>query len=213
MLKLEKQHQNYLRKLGFLDSTISEQLYRSLPTSKTTQYIKRRLIANKLKNMYTLAGIPGFYQEEDWIWNFTSNDGFLVPLFDENNRIQALSIHLDNEFNGISDLWFSSSGRINGTGTKNLVSKDNIQENTETVVITDSLLLGNFMKATLNIPVIAFSSIANSYQILKALDGTNIQKIIFTLRPGANQNLDYIIRRIFRDLLPLRIQFRSKISE
>lgn len=213
MLKLEKQHQNYLRKLGFLDSTISEQLYRSLPTSKTTQYIKRRLIANKLKNMYTLAGIPGFYQEEDWIWNFTSNEGFLVPLFDENNRIQALSIHLDKEFNGISDLWFSSSGKINGTGTKNWVSKDNIQENTETVVITDSLLLGNFMKATLNIPVIAFSSIANSYQILKALDGTNIQKIIFTLRPGANQNLDYIIRRIFRDLLPLRIQFRSKISE
>lgn len=60
MLKLEKQHQNYLRRLGFLDSTINEQLYRSLPTSKTTRYIKRRLIANKLKNMYDLSGIPGF---------------------------------------------------------------------------------------------------------------------------------------------------------
>ncbi|MCI9245673.1 MAG: hypothetical protein HFJ30_00755 [Clostridia bacterium] len=213
MLKLEKQHQNYLRRLGFLDSTINEQLYRSLPTSKTTRYIKRRLIANKLKNMYDLSGIPGFYQEEDWIWTFASGEGFFVPLFDENNKIQALSIHLDKEFNGTSDLWFSSAGKINGTGTKNWISKNNIREDTKTVVITDSLLLGNFMKATLNIPVISFSSIANSYQILKSIDGTNIQNIIFTIRPGANQNLDYIIRRIFRDLLPLRIQFRSKISK
>lgn len=120
---------------------------------------------------------------------------------------------MDKEFNGTSDLWFSSAGKINGTGTKNWISKNNIREDTKTVVITDSLLLGNFMKATLNIPVISFSSIANSYQILKSIDGTNIQNIIFTIRPGANQNLDYIIRRIFRDLLPLRIQFRSKISK
>ena len=31
-----------------------------------------------------------------------------------------------------------------------------------------------------------------------------------TLRPGANQNLDYIIRRIFRDLLPLGYNLEVK---
>ena len=182
MLKLEMQHKNYLQGLGFLDSTISEQLYRSLPTSKTTKYIKRRLIANKLKNMYNLCGIPGFYQEEDWLWTFSNGNGFFVPVFDENNRIQSLSIHLDKEFNGTSDLWFSSSGKINGTGVKNWISKNNIQENTEMVVITDSLLLGNFIKATTEIPTISFSNIANSYQI----------------------------RRIFRDLLPLGYNLEVK---
>lgn len=145
------------------------------------------------------------YQEEDWIWTFTNSRGFFVPIFDENNRIQALSIHLDKEFNGITDLWFSSVDKINGTSTKNLVSNYNIKEETKTVVITDSLLLGNFIKAATDIPTISFLNIANSYQILKVLDATNIQNIIFTIRPNSNQNLDYIIKRIFRDLLPLRI--------
>lgn len=54
MLKLDVQHKNYLKRLGFLNSSIVEQQYKSIPQN----YIKRRLIANKLKNMYNLAGIP-----------------------------------------------------------------------------------------------------------------------------------------------------------
>ena len=42
----------------------------------------------------------GFYQEEDWGWTFMNAKGFFVPVFDEKNRIQALSIHLDEPFNG-----------------------------------------------------------------------------------------------------------------
>ncbi len=54
MLKLEPQHKRYLEMQGFLGSTIDEQLYRTVPK----KYIKRRLIANKLKSMYELSGIP-----------------------------------------------------------------------------------------------------------------------------------------------------------
>lgn len=153
----------------------------------------------------------GFYQEEDWVWTFANAEGFFVPLFDDFGRIQALSIHLDKSYKDTSDIWFSSSGKINGTGTKNWISKNNIQENTETVVITDSLLLGNFMRATTDIPVVSFSSIANSYQILKVLDGTDIQNIIFTIRPKQSQNLDYIINRVFRDLIPLNYNLETKV--
>ena len=64
--------------------------------------------------------------------------------------------------------------------------------------------------AKLNVPVIAFSSITNSYQILKAIDNTNIQNIIFTIRPTENQNLDYIIHRVFRDLIPLGYNLETK---
>lgn len=155
-------------------------------------------------------GFLGFYQEEDWGWTFVNAKGFFVPAFDENNKIQALSIHLDNPFNDNTDIWFSSKGRINGTTTKNYLCKSNITENTETVVLTDNLILGNLIRETINVPVIAFSSIANSYQILKALDNTNIKNIIFTVRNNREQKLDYIINRVFKDLIPLGYNLETK---
>lgn len=206
MLSLEIQHKRYLQKIGFLNSSIDAQMYRSIPKKK----IKKRLIANALKKEYDLAGIPGFYQEEDWSWTFTAPKGFFVPVFDENNKIQALSIHLEKEYNSISDMWFSSSGKINGTATRNWISKNNINIDTQTIILTDDLILGNLIKGVLSVPVIAFSGISNSYQILKAIDNTNIQNIIFTVRAVDNQNLDYIINRIFRDLIPLGYNLETK---
>lgn len=206
MLNLEGHHKSYLQRIGFLNSVIDEQMYRSIPNKK----IKRRLISNSLKRKYDLAGIPGFFQEEDWGWTFSGSCGFFIPIFNENNKIQALSIHLDRAYNNITDMWFSSSGKINGTATKNWISKSNITANTKTVVLTDDLLLGNLIKAILNVPIIAFSSISNSYQILKALDNTNIHNIIFIVRSVDNQNLDYIINRIFRDLIPLGYNLETK---
>lgn len=206
MLKLEPQHRKYLKSQGFLNSTIDEQIYRTIPK----KYIKRRIIANSLKRKYDLSGIPGFYQEEDWGWTFSNAKGFFVPVFDESNKIQALSMHLDKVYNGTTDIWFSSSSKINGTGTKNWISRNNITEDTETVILTDNLILSNLIKDVLNAPVIAFSSISNSYQILKAIDNTNIKNIIFTVKSEENQNLDYIIHRVFKDLIPLGYNLDTK---
>lgn len=51
MLKLEGQHRRYLRKLGFIDSSIDDGLYKTIPKD----YIKRRIIGNKLARKYNLA--------------------------------------------------------------------------------------------------------------------------------------------------------------
>lgn len=206
MLKLEVNHKRILQQLGFLNSSIDSQMYRSIPK----KYIHKRLIAGSLKRNHDLSGIPGFYQEEDWGWSFSTSKGFFIPVFDEVGRIQALSMHLDKEFNGAKDLWFSSKGKINGTAIKNIVVKNNISEDTNTIVLTDNFLLGNYIKETLNIPIIAFSSISNSYQILKILDNTNIQNIIFAFKIGTNGNLDYIIHRVFKDLIPLGYELQVK---
>ena len=152
----------------------------------------------------------GFYQEEDFGWTFANARGFFIPVFDENNKIQALSIHLDKQFNGVKDIWFSSKDKINGTATKNYIFKNNITENTETIVLTDNLILGNLIKDTINAPMIAFLGITNSYQILNVLDNTNIRNIIFTIRNSEYQNLDYIINRVFRDLIPLGYNLETK---
>lgn len=207
MLPLEMQHKRYLQRIGFLNSSMDAQMYRSIPNKK----IKRRLIANSLKIKYDLCGIPGFYQDEDFVWTFSGNRGFFIPCLDEKNKIQGLSIHLDEPYNKKTDMWFSSNGKINGTATKNWISKSNIYEETETVILTDDLLLGNLIKEILNEPIISFSSISNSYNILRTLDGTKIKNIIFTIRSSKkNQDLDYIINKIFKDLILLGYNLECK---
>lgn len=199
MLKLELQHKKALKNMGFLESSLENGLYKSVPQT----YIKRRLICYNLAKKYQLAGIPGFFQEEDFKWNFSGGKGFFVPVFDKNGFIQGLSIHLDNPFNNTSDIWFSSNNKINGTGTRNWVMRNNINPNTNSVFLTDNFLLGNLIKETVNYPTIAFQNISNSYQILKEIEETNVTNITFVLRVNHTDNLDYIIRRIFRDLIPL----------
>ena len=200
MLKLEPQHKRYLRSIGFLDSSIDEGLYRTVPKN----YIKRRLICHQLSRNFNLSGTPGFYQEEDWKWCFSRMDGFFVPIYDQNGYIQGLSIHLDKPFNNNADIWFSSNNKINGTNAKSWIMRNNITQYSKDVILTDNLLLGNLIKETTNLPMIAFQNISNSYMILKEIENTNIKNIIFVLRlEQADQNLDYIINRIFRDLIPL----------
>lgn len=206
MLKLEKSSRLALNRLGFLNSTIEEQMYRTIPNKN----IHRRLIAHRLSKIYDLSGIPGFYQEADFKWTFSAGKGIFIPIFDESHKIQALSIHLDKPFNNTKDMWFSSKGKINGTSTKNVLSKNNIDENTNTVVLTDNFLSGNYIKASLNVPMIAFSNISNSYQILKVIEFTNVDNIIFSFKIGQNDNLDYIINRIFKDLIPLGYNLETK---
>lgn len=81
--------------------------------------------------------------------------------------------------------------------------RNNITETSENVILTDNFLLGNLITETINTPIISFQNISNSYMILKEIENTNIKNIIFALRTMAHENLDYIINRVFRDLIPL----------
>ena len=71
-------------------------------------------------------------------------------------------------------------------------------------------MIGNYIKASLNVPMIAFSNISNSYQILKVIESTNVDNIIFAFKIGQNDNLDYIINRVFKDLIPLGYNLETK---
>ena len=207
MLELERTHRSYLRSTGLLDTTIRENLYKSIPKKS----IKRRLICKALSQKYNLCGIPGFYQEEDFKWTFSKINGFFVPVFDENGFIQGLSIHLDKPFNNISDIWFSSKDKINGTAGKSYIMKNNITENSKNLIFTDSLILGALIKATIDEPMIAFQNITNSYMILNEIEQTDIKNITFVFRiPYSNENVDYITRRVFSDLMPLGYNLNMK---
>ena len=200
MLKLDPQHKKILKELGFLDSSIENGLYKSIPKN----YIKRRLVTNALSKEFNLAGTPGFFQEEDFKWCFSRNDGFFIPIYDNDGYIEGLSIHLDKPYNDNKDIWFSSNNKINGTQAKSWIMKSNIDAYADIVFLTDNLLLGNYIKEVTDAPIIAFQNITNSYMILKEIERTNIRNIVFVIQvPYINDNLDYITNRVFRDLIPL----------
>lgn len=74
--------------------------------------------------------------------------------------------------------------------------------------IEDNLLLGALAKDITSESVIAFQNITNSYMILKEIENTQIKDITFLIRE--NNNLDYIINRVFRDLIPLGYNLDTK---
>ena len=130
-------------------------------------------------------------------------NGFFIPILN-NGYIEGLSIHLDKPFSNTSDLWFSSNNKINGMSAKNWIMRNNIKEDAESVILADNFLMGDLIREITEFPVIAFQKITNSYLILKEIEKTNVQNIIFVTQiPNTNENLDYIIRRVFRDLVPL----------
>ena len=106
---------------------------------------------------------------------------------------------------------FSSSTKINGTATKNHIMKSNISADAQNVILTDNFILVHLIKDTLNLPAISFQNISNSYMILKEIQNTNIRNITFVIRiPDCNNNLDYIINGIFRDLVSLGYNLDTK---
>lgn len=197
MLDLDISHKRYLQRLGYTITSIQNCNFKSIPKNKIT----RKLICNKLKTKHNLEGIPGFYLKEDLSWDFISPSGILIPVYDDENRIQGITIHLDKEFNNCKDLWFSSSNKIAGTTANNCIATSNITEETNTVILTDNLLDYNLIKETVDYPIIGFCDTTNSYHILKELKYTNIENIIFTIRSEKHeQKLDYLIEKVFKDL-------------
>ena len=53
--------------------------------------------------------------------------------------------------------------------------KSNISADTQNVILTDNFILGHLIKDALNLPVISFQNISNSYMILKEIQNTNIR--------------------------------------
>lgn len=60
--------------------------------------------------------------------------------------------------------------------------KNNITEDSSNLVINDNFLLGILIKETINVPMIAFQNISDSYIILNELERNNIKDLLFVVR-------------------------------
>ena len=78
----------------------------------------------------------------------------------------------------------------------------NIKKDTHTIILTDDFITAHNLNLGLKVPILAFSSIQNSKNLIKQLKNTNIKKIIFTVRlSDETQKIDYLIEKLLSGLL------------
>ena len=98
-LDLSGEHRRLLLDYGFPQAYINTHICKSMPKKATNakETIKRKMLMHHMKS-YDLSGIPGYFQREDFSWEYTSADGFLIPVLDADSKIQGLVIELDKEY-------------------------------------------------------------------------------------------------------------------
>ncbi len=124
-LKLNDRNKRELIGRGFNEETLESLLYRSFPTWEEADYfgICRKIISMGLN----LKGVPGFYQvEKSKSWTFVKlRPGVIMPSRNENGLIQFLQVRKNEEEIEEGDgkcSWFSSAGKLCGTGAQSPVS-------------------------------------------------------------------------------------------
>lgn len=111
-LNLSSEHTMKLLNYGFTIEEINEIGFKTIPNNEQE---KIKICNEMIKEGFSLAGTPGFYQDKKFRWTFNSHKGFFVPIKD-NHKINSLRIHLDSIYNtDTTDIWFSSNNKYNGT--------------------------------------------------------------------------------------------------
>ncbi|HBF76634.1 MULTISPECIES: DUF3854 domain-containing protein [Clostridium] len=133
-LTLSPMHRESLLKRGLDNKFIEKMGYKTIPQDAN----KRKKITYKLiKNGYKLIGIPGFYKDTDNNWTFKGYNGFLVPVYDNKNRIQAFQVRRFTK--KCKYIWFSSSGENCGTSSEAFINFTSVDK-TKPFVIVEGVL-------------------------------------------------------------------------
>ncbi len=126
-LSLRPSHRAHLtsEKRGLTDEQIDHFRFKSTPPPFLCHNLTRKLISKGC----AVEGVPGFYQDKNgnWTVNFSSfAAGILLPIVGFDGLIQGMQILLDKpikdkddppEKSGAKYIWFSSTGKKNGTGS------------------------------------------------------------------------------------------------
>lgn len=159
-LELNSDHTMKLLKYGFTIEEIEKIGFKSIPTNDN---IKTKICRKLIEEGIELSGIPGFYKDKKFRWNFKSHNGIFIPIID-NCKIIALRIHLDKEYNtDTTDIWFSSSQENEGTKINNNIMilfpenkriqiMNNKQERKDIIIASEMILaykLSNRFKDTI----------------------------------------------------------------
>ncbi len=126
-LSLRPVHRAHLtsEKRGLTDEQIEKFRFKSTPPPFLCHNLTRKLISKGC----TVEGVPGFYQDKNGNWTVAFSNfaaGILLPVVGFDGLIQGMQILLDNPIkdkddppgkSGAKYIWFSSTGKKNGTGS------------------------------------------------------------------------------------------------
>lgn len=105
-------HWEALIKRGLSEEDIERNMYRSYP-----QEGLGRLAKNLSEKGISLSHIPGFYEEKGKTFLAAYRPGIMVPVTDEEGRISAFQVRMDEvSENGGKYIWLSSGSRPGGQG-------------------------------------------------------------------------------------------------
>lgn len=183
MLGLNKKHCKMLLEIGFSKEEILNGPFRSIPQY---EHEKVKLCNRLLKCGFKLAGVPGFYLNEQMKWTFKGHKGFFIPVIYE-GEIKALRIHLEKEYKlKTTDIWFSSANEYQGSSVNNNImifvpeierkfavyDINNIPK--KDIVITSEILMGYRLFYRDNKITMAMPNKITKKQGQKILDNINI---------------------------------------
>ena len=159
-LSLSKDHKENLLRRGLTEDEILQLGYKTTPVMGMPS-IARQLLSDGLY----LAGVPGFYRNEKDEWTFVNdNRGILIPVRDEEGRIQGLQIRLDN-VEKRKFRWMSSTDRKDGCRAEGWTHFSGTPS--ETLVLTEGPMKADVINALSGWSVLAVPGV-NALKKLKA---------------------------------------------
>lgn len=160
-LSLASDHRENLLSRGLSDEQIQKFGYKTMPV------VGFSAIAKQLQSEgYYLAGVPGFYHNKDGSWTMIQEKrGILVPVRNQDGKIQGLQVRRDNVKKG-KFRWISSVGKQDGCKAECWAHI--VGDPTPTVLLTEGPLKADIVNYLTGLTVIAVPGV-NSLTHLKEM--------------------------------------------
>lgn len=172
LLKLEPTHKKDLLKRGLGELQIFDNMYRSIPQDPRYRWKVAKHVQKRLQEIgKSLEGIPGFYTRSGRYgeyWDFLAPPGYLIPVKDPQQRIQALQIRLDEG----KYIWFSSHGMPNGTSSG---APAHYTGGTGRVWVTEGPLKADIASSLMSAPFIGGAGVNSWKEVEKVLSELGIK--------------------------------------
>lgn len=216
-------HIKRLAGMNFSKDYMEEHLFK---TTESNAY-KRKSICKKLQEQgFKLDGIPGFYQNDKFQWDYKFHKGIFIPVVLE-NKIQGLRIMLDREYRlDTENIWFSSNNEYNGTKASNwpMILKEkntnwlgmyNAKEKTSIIIATEMILAHKLFNNT-NKTVIGIPNNIDKDFILAIAKRMNVSEVFlyvdkYTILHTACQVVSNIIQAL--EEKNIKVDFRIALTE
>lgn len=184
MQKLSDYHYKKLKEMNFSDNYIKDNQFKSIENNNDN---KKEICIKLQEQGLKLDGIPGFFQDTDFKWNYKSHKGIFIPVT-LNNKIQGLRILLDEKYGlDTENVWFSSNNEYNGTKASNwpMVLKNKSINwidmynscTSESIIIATEMILAHKLFNNTNKTVIGIPNNIDKDLILNLVKRINVSEV------------------------------------